>query len=1590
MAETLTISRKSPDYSDMDYEVLRKEAIKLLQEYASETWTDHNVHDPGITILEQIILVLTDLGFRTNFDITDILAEEQSDGFDNYEYFDLYTPRYLLTSAPFTENDYRLFLMQCRWIKNAWVTGSHNDEDSSRSEIPYKGMYDFKIELDTRFFGDEDRMVDMNDNVLRSDTMDIDIELELPHWDFLLSDCAPDAVDWNLAWTILRANRRIDLTKDEETIEIEVVIDSNGEFTDIIYKSAAPAFTLTEDEKAAVMDKIWSETLFYQSVVLDILVAVGEAWDKLQAWRGLCEDFIRMTGVRVEKVRIDTALEIDDASSPEQVLGEVFYDLHNHLSKQVGYATYEEKKEAGVEIEVMYDGPEPLKGFIDSSEIRSWKKAVYTSDIVKILWDVVGVTAILEDLDIQNYLGNYAVPRSNEHTEETGTGDENEIADDWGISLSYYLDYIPKFDIDKSEIRVLKNGIEQRVDYDAVRAYFEDKIREDISELPEPDELDPTYQKGNHRNIKNYRSVQYDFPLNYGIGFHGLPSKSSDERKAKARQLKAYLLFFDQVMVNHATQVANTGKFFAINNSVERTYYTQHLLDTVNVKELYNKSEEELDHALAEMSEKLDDFLARRASFLDHLLMRFAEEVADKGSFAYTLLGVDPSWQWINDKLAILRNYRAISSRRFTGFNHTLSHKEPGNVAGLKQRICRFAGIPNCGWPHKKEEWTDALFSIGINDTSETVKQFDYYFSLLDKDGVTQAVIPRRFSEQDAIDAMVDALNYLDDEARVLYRKDGKGRWYFRVRTPKNVILLTSALRWNTKALAQAYVATLQTKVLEWKGSAAKLRHSHIPENRQNRYTVLRSRKGKKRYFVMRDSEGAEILRSPLIDNVEWTVKAREDFLEKLCNTDEDALTVDRLHDESGHYLEWKDDDALMASSATHATCGGLENVHAFLKSLVMGEGMHLIEHILLRPRGEGEMDLPKRGNILPTACQLTFVLPGWPARFADPSYRNFLINTIRTETPSHLYPEIYFVDNEEDFCALTDAWGAFLNGLRTTTSDELREPLRRAAINALETIKRDPFYRLKDAWLAYEASDESYEETGFDDRALVFNNHARLLADFDEFLDAKGWWQYNHLFFQSREAHLADNHLSLSWTTPPGSNYAGWTPDLDYTYRFERYANWKSEAYLQLLTSGQNALVAQSAGGDPFGVQNFGGFDAGNDNGSPLLELLAFTSDVSLLEIALFRADRQRELDVKKLKAVLDRGSERLGLDLLGLVNAYVRALIEHKTRYGPLVEYLLEVVADDEVKINDLISLIIGARAGRWIRVAQLFARNGRLSEFDEGELERIVNRAAADTGEDIYHAIMEITEAADQGRVDAMGWMDILVGWMQEGTIRMKQLNYWTSSIGNSGKFLVNENAGPGKSVDVMLDSIPVEQFEGDFRGDQVPLKAVSNYFTNEGLNSLISYDHFTQMVSGHDSKWVFDLTYVLDFLAFLGTNQIVSSAKITTFFKDSYEDNRFDPVQMSVLMNDGVRKSEMKDVVPTALSLFSLAYGEYDGTPNDFALLMAKTGLKAGTSMEDPMMYLMEGAESDALEVDKVIEFFKRGHRDDEYLKTPSFK
>ena len=128
--KALTISKNNSGFPDyLDFNRLRTEGIKYLGQLSGKIWSDHNVHDPGITILEVLCYALLDLGYRSNLPVADILATDPAASLPEDNFF---TPAQILTNNPLTINDYRKLLIDIPGIRNAWLIPAHDIEDICR------------------------------------------------------------------------------------------------------------------------------------------------------------------------------------------------------------------------------------------------------------------------------------------------------------------------------------------------------------------------------------------------------------------------------------------------------------------------------------------------------------------------------------------------------------------------------------------------------------------------------------------------------------------------------------------------------------------------------------------------------------------------------------------------------------------------------------------------------------------------------------------------------------------------------------------------------------------------------------------------------------------------------------------------------------------------------------------------------------------------------------------------------------------------------------------------------------------------------------------------------------------------------------------------------------------------------------------------------------------------------------------------------------------------------------------------------------------------------------------------------------------
>jgi uncharacterized protein len=449
-------------------------------------------------------------------------------------------------------------------------------------------------------------------------------------------------------------------------------------------------------------------------VELDMKASDGDEWndekrrkvfDDLRQYfhkhRNLCEDLRNIELVEEQKIRICADVEIQPSANAFEVYAEILYQVQNYLSPDVKQYTLSEmrklKKANGepYRTDEIFNGPVLKYGFIPDEEVKKsgLKRKIFLSDIISILMDVEHVIAVRE-------------------VKFNFCNDEKEIKNEWVLCIDKGKK--PGVCLDKMALHFYKDVVPVNANKQKAIDLFMQKMEEDRLAKKDKNYGDHKYEKGVDRNVNTYRSLRHDLPLVYGVSDHGLPSHADVERRSQAKQLKAYLVFFDQLLGNYFSQLHHVKDLLRLEKPVTdvvmpNSYFYQKLTDigeTENIIDIEEKKKKEIiintdDYAnpggtLAGIVSNFEKDTNRLNRFTDHLLSRFAEQFTDYAIQLYTLSDNVSESELLAAKIQLLNEYPDLSKNRSAGYNYTEAPVwDSENVSGLEHRICRLLGISN-------------------------------------------------------------------------------------------------------------------------------------------------------------------------------------------------------------------------------------------------------------------------------------------------------------------------------------------------------------------------------------------------------------------------------------------------------------------------------------------------------------------------------------------------------------------------------------------------------------------------------------------------------------------------------------------------------------------------------------------------------------------------------------------------------------------------------------------------------------------------------------------------------------------------------
>jgi hypothetical protein len=642
MSDNLQISVAPPELKSQDFEFLREEGMKLIRSNAADSWTDHNLHDPGITILEACCYALTEMGLRSGMPMRDLLASDASGR--KQEFF---TAAQILPVSSITSTDIRKILIDHPLVENAWV-------------YPLSSKPEGKLSVLLEFAD-----IQLNSNIFTTTLAGGHVvDLAFPHWDD--EEALPFSVDailqlvtYEIPFTAIEGSNahfaRIRVTYQippsaPMTQLLWVVAQITSPLTDPITQVPVILGLLTT-QVATLGDNSPADMSLLKQFNRRITSAhqsMRVVRRYLKDYRNLCEDFTEYKAVRIQEVAVSALIEVNAGVLLESLLAEIFYSIDQFIAPLNVFTSLTALQADGTPVDEIFEGPLLRSGFRKETSLQTQQRdsVLYTSDILRIILqhrDQLNSDVLRrEDVATRSIVAVQSLALANFLDNRPITSNARDC-----LHMVESQIHVPRLSLTKSHIVFYRNGIEVSYDIARVIQIFNEK-KAALLALPVTGPSDIPLPQGEPFPVGDYYPIQNDLPIIYGVGEAGLPDTATTERQALALQLKGYLFFFEQITAGIGTQLANLNSFFSADPELEQTIFQQPLYQLPQIASLLksydpltpwnnfiNDNNNGYVSALLQSAESREQFLNRRNKVLNHLLAIFGEDMYDKAALAY-------------------------------------------------------------------------------------------------------------------------------------------------------------------------------------------------------------------------------------------------------------------------------------------------------------------------------------------------------------------------------------------------------------------------------------------------------------------------------------------------------------------------------------------------------------------------------------------------------------------------------------------------------------------------------------------------------------------------------------------------------------------------------------------------------------------------------------------------------------------------------------------------------------------------------------------------------------------------------------------
>jgi hypothetical protein len=736
--------------------------------------------------------------------------------------------------------------------------------------------------------------------------------------------------------------------------------------------------------------------------------------------RNLCEDIDSIEVLQANKIKLTATVEIDTAFMGEEILAQVMFELDAFINPSIKRYTLKQLLDEGKTYSEIFDGAAPKNGFIKDTDLKPLTTEIYTSRLSKI---IIGIEGVLGVSDMVIFKDDVKVQ---------------------GDLIAIDGNMFPILDIDlniredqEDPISIIRNGLNYNIDYSTTNHILttlesdQDSYYESVIDMSHEFET-PNFSLA---EFENYFSIQNHFPEIYGVGALGVSARAMLNKQGYAKQLKAYLLVFEQLMANYLTQLANVQQLFSLEEGLKTTYFYQKLTEqnVPNLNEIM-VSQDTMEAELQKINLRYERFDERRAKFLDHLLARFNEQFPTQRLLNNYKNILPQEYQEtvkheiLQNKIDFLRNYVQISRERGRGFNY-LKLMGKHNLSGLSQRLSYLLNIKQ-----PEGRISDIIENSKINifsprsDAEPTKKSFqleerEIAFESLIEENTTQFFSNSESILEEVLTQGIFRRNY------EIYQHNDLHTVLFK--TGKNSRL--ELFRKDSAAAAKDYI----DKIIQYLHELSRDSEGfHVVE-----HTLLRP--------ISKGLYGLELLdenNQPILQQFDYRPLAKQELI---------AENLDKLGIAKEKYIiQEKEDGFEVILTEEKINSKGeitIKNIAKYVNTIDTAiEANEVIDNIIrfLKDNYEKGTDIftliqfpaaEQRPSYLEEkyyAFRMSIVLPKWCNRFNNEDFKQLFFKTVEANIPAHIKVDYHWMSFEDlmEFETVFEFWLAEKQKAEETT----------------------------------------------------------------------------------------------------------------------------------------------------------------------------------------------------------------------------------------------------------------------------------------------------------------------------------------------------------------------------------------------------------------------------------------------------------------------------------------------------------------------------------------------------------------------------